>query len=233
MQAERGGHRAVARDSRDLRLRKGVANGSYEPAASARHRDAVHDGWRGAFIHQLAAGQGIIRLGGNIAGLVPPSVEVRLRKKIQFAATVAHAFTIGNMSTELKPTLAERIASISVSSTMKVAARMRKAAVARRRCGGFRCWRADFPTPDNVKQAAVRAIEQNFTKYTVSRRGTLRVEAGRLRAARERFGTAYKPSECIISVGGSTSYSTWCRHIINSRRRVIIPVPYWVTYKDV
>ena len=44
----------------------------------------------------------------------------------------------------------------------------------------------DFPTPDNIKQAAIRALEQNFTKYTAAG-GTLELKTGRLRAARGGF----------------------------------------------
>ena len=62
--------------------------------------------------------------------------------------------------------IAERISLISVSSTMKVAADAEKL----RREGvdvvDFGAGEPDFPTPDNIKQAAIRALEQNFTKYT-------------------------------------------------------------------
>ena len=60
----------------------------------------------------------------------------------------------------------ERISSISVSSTMKVAAdaeRLRREGVD---VVDFGAGEPDFPTPDNIKQAAIRALEQNFTKYT-------------------------------------------------------------------
>jgi aspartate aminotransferase len=70
------------------------------------------------------------------------------------------------MALELKTEIAERISLISVSSTMKVAADAEKLRAQGVDVVDFGAGEPDFPTPDNVKQAAVRAIEQNFTKYT-------------------------------------------------------------------
>jgi aspartate/methionine/tyrosine aminotransferase len=68
------------------------------------------------------------------------------------------------LSTTLE--LAERVGRISASSTMKVAAeadRLRREGVD---VVDFSAGEPDFPTPENIKQAAIRAIEKNFTKYT-------------------------------------------------------------------
>jgi aspartate aminotransferase len=90
----------------------------------------------------------------------------------------------------------------------------------------------DFPTPDNIKQAAIRALEQNFTKYTPAG-GT----AGLKKAICERhaadFGTDYKPAECLVTVGGKHVIFNLMQALINPGDEVVIPVPYWVTYKDV
>src|SRR3982751_7148492 len=97
--------------------------------------------------------------------------------------------------------IAERISSISVSSTMKVsaeAARLRREGV-----DGvdFGAGEPDFPTPDNIKQAAVRALEQNFTRYTPAG-GTQELKQAVCERHTTDFGTDYKPAECVISVGG-------------------------------
>src|SRR5450631_4411080 len=93
--------------------------------------------------------------------------------------------------------IAERISSISVSSTMKVAADAEKLRAEGIDVVDFGAGEPDFPTPDNIKQAAIRAIEQNFTKYTPAG-GTAELK----KAACERhaldFGTDYKPNECLI-----------------------------------
>ena len=68
------------------------------------------------------------------------------------------------MALELKTEIAERISSISVSSTMKVAADAEKLRAKGVDVVDFGAGEPDFPTPDNIKKAAIRAIEQNFTK---------------------------------------------------------------------
>jgi aspartate aminotransferase len=90
----------------------------------------------------------------------------------------------------------------------------------------------DFPTPDNIKQAAVEAIEANFTKYTAAG-GTPELRKAVVERHRQDYGTAYSPSECVVSVGGKHAIFNLMQVLINPGDEVIIPVPYWVTYKDV
>lgn len=90
----------------------------------------------------------------------------------------------------------------------------------------------DFPTPDNIKQAAIRALEQNFTKYTPAG-GTAELKKAVCERHTKDFGTDYKPSECLITVGGKHVIFNLTQAIINPGDEVVIPVPYWVTYKDV
>jgi aspartate aminotransferase len=136
------------------------------------------------------------------------------------------------MQIEVKHELAQRISSISVSSTMKVAADAEKL----RREGvdvvDFGAGEPDFPTPDNIKQAAIRALEQNFTKYTPAA-GTLELKQAVCERHAKDFGTSYKPSECVITVGGKHVIFNLMQSLIDPGDEVIIPVPYWVTYKDV
>jgi aspartate aminotransferase len=127
---------------------------------------------------------------------------------------------------------AERISAISVSSTMKVMADADKL----RREGvdvvDFSAGEPDFPTPDNIKQAAIRAIEANFTKYTPAG-GTVETKEAVVARHKAEFGTDYKTSECIITVGGKHVLFNYTQAILNPGDEVIIPVPYWVTYKDI
>jgi len=90
----------------------------------------------------------------------------------------------------------------------------------------------DFPTPDNVKQAAIRAVDQNFTKYTAAG-GTAELKQAVCDRHAEDFGTAYKPSECLVTVGGKHAIFNLIQAVINPGDEVVIPVPYWVTYRDV
>ncbi len=90
----------------------------------------------------------------------------------------------------------------------------------------------DFPTPDNIKQAAVRALDENFTKYTAVG-GTAELKKTVCEYHRKLFGTDYQPNECLITVGGKHIIFNAVQALINPGDEVVIPVPYWVTYKDV
>src|SRR5579872_6337822 len=128
--------------------------------------------------------------------------------------------------------IAERISSISVSSTMKVAAdaeRLRSKGVD---VVDFGAGEPDFPTPANIKQAAVRALDANFTKYTPAG-GTAELKAAICQRHAQDFGTAYSPAECLVTVGGKHAIFNLIQATINPGDEVVIPVPYWVTYKDV
>ncbi|MEX2261058.1 MAG: pyridoxal phosphate-dependent aminotransferase [Bryobacteraceae bacterium] len=136
------------------------------------------------------------------------------------------------MQAGLKMDIADRISSISVSSTMKVAADAEKLRSQGVDVVDFGAGEPDFPTPDNIKQAAVRALDQNFTKYT-SAGGTLELKQAVCARHAAEFGTDYKPAECIISVGGKHVIFNLTQALVNPGDEVIVPVPYWVTYKDV
>jgi aspartate aminotransferase len=133
---------------------------------------------------------------------------------------------------ETMNTIADRISSISVSSTMKVASDAEKLRAEGVDVVDFGAGEPDFPTPDNIKQAAIRALEQNFTKYTPAG-GTAELKKAVCERHALDFGTSYKPSECLITVGGKHVIFNLMQALINPGDEVVIPVPYWVTYKDV
>jgi len=128
--------------------------------------------------------------------------------------------------------IAERISSISESSTMKVAAEAQKLKANGVDVVDFGAGEPDFPTPDNIKQAAIRAIENNFTRYTPAG-GTLELKKAVCERHRLDFGTDYQPGECLITVGGKHIIFNLTQALVNPGDEVVIPVPYWVTYKDV
>ena len=136
------------------------------------------------------------------------------------------------MTPTLKTAIAERISRISVSSTMKVAADADKLRQQGIDVVDFSAGEPDFATPDNIKQAAVRALEQNFTKYTAAG-GTAELKKAVIERHASDFGTSYKPSECVISVGGKHVLFNLTQAVVDEGDEVIIPVPYWVTYKDI
>jgi aspartate aminotransferase len=137
-----------------------------------------------------------------------------------------------NPSMQATLDLAERVSRISESSTMKVAAdadRLRREGID---VVDFGAGEPDFPTPDNIKRAAIAAIDANFTKYTPTG-GTVELKQAICARHREDYGTDYAPGECIVSVGGKHAIFNLVQILIGEGDEVIIPVPYWVTYKDV
>jgi|CZKE01.1.fsa_nt_gi aspartate aminotransferase len=128
--------------------------------------------------------------------------------------------------------IAERISSISVSSTMKVAADAENLRARGVDVVDFGAGEPDFPTPANIKQAAILALERNFTKYTAAA-GTLELKTAICDSHARDFGTAYKPDECIVTVGGKHVVFQLTQALVGPGDEVVIPAPYWVTYKDV
>jgi aspartate aminotransferase len=128
--------------------------------------------------------------------------------------------------------IAERMSWISESPTMKVSA-----AAAQLKADGidvvaFGAGEPDFPTPDNIRQAGIRAIEENFTKYTAAS-GTNELKDAVCERHRLDFGTSYERPECCINAGGKHGIFNLMQILVNPGDEVIVPVPYWVTYKDV
>lgn len=128
--------------------------------------------------------------------------------------------------------LAERISWISESSTMKVAAEAGR----QKREGidvvDFSAGEPDFPTPQNIKDAAIAALNANFTKYTPIS-GTPELKQTICDYHKRMYETGYKPNECIVTVGGKHAIFNLTQALIEPGDEVVIPVPYWVTYADV
>jgi aspartate aminotransferase len=90
----------------------------------------------------------------------------------------------------------------------------------------------DFPTPDNIKQAGIEAIKGNFTKYT-NAAGTLELKNAICERHKVDYGTSYAANECVVTVGGKHAIFNLMQALVEPGDEVVIPVPYWVTYKDV
>ena len=128
--------------------------------------------------------------------------------------------------------LATRISLISESSTMKVTAdadRLRKEGAD---VVDFGAGEPDFPTPDNIKKAAIQSLEQNFTKYTAVG-GMADLKQAICDSHHAAYQSGYAAKECIVTVGGKHAIFNLAQALIDPGDEVIVPVPYWVTYKDV
>ena len=87
----------------------------------------------------------------------------------------------------------------------------------------------DFPTPENVKAAGIKAIQENFTKYTENE-GMPALKKAIIARIKEDYGLTYAPNEIIVSTGGKSSLFHLVQALVNEGEEVIIPAPYWVTY---
>ena len=87
----------------------------------------------------------------------------------------------------------------------------------------------DFATPDNVKVAGIKAIEQNFTKYTENE-GIPALKKAIVARLKEDYGLSYETNEVIVSSGAKSSLFHLFQALINEDEEVIIPSPFWVTY---
>src|ERR1700730_10854179 len=128
--------------------------------------------------------------------------------------------------------LADRISLISASSTMKVAADADRLRREGNDVVDFGAGEPDFPTPENVKRAGIEAIEKNFTKYT-NTGGTEELKQTICDSHKSDYGTSYNTKECIATVGGKHAIFNLTQALVDPGDEVIIPVPYWVTYKDI
>jgi len=87
----------------------------------------------------------------------------------------------------------------------------------------------DFTTPENIKEAGIRAIQKNFTKYTQND-GIPSLKEAIIQRLKEDCGLTYKKDEIIVSTGAKSSLYHLIQTLINEGDEVIVPAPYWVTY---
>ena len=128
--------------------------------------------------------------------------------------------------------LANRVNRISVSSTMAVlmeAERLKSRGVD---VVDFGPGEPDFATPEHIKNAAIKALAENRTKYTATA-GIAPLREAACRWHQRELGSSYEPSECIVTVGGKHAIYNAVTALIEAGDEVIIPAPYWVSYPDI
>ncbi|MFB3777436.1 MAG: pyridoxal phosphate-dependent aminotransferase [Bryobacteraceae bacterium] len=128
--------------------------------------------------------------------------------------------------------LSERISGIATSATMKVATDAAKLRARGRDIVDFGPGEPDFPTPQNVKLAAIRAIQDNFTRYTAAG-GTQELREAICERHAADFGTSYTPSECTVSAGGKHALFNVLQSLIDPGDEVVVPLPHWSTFHDI
>lgn len=128
-------------------------------------------------------------------------------------------------------TISERATKIGASPTLKISAKARAMRAEGLDVIDLSLGEPDFPTPENIKAAGIKAIQQNFTKYTEND-GILELRKAVCQRLKEDYGLEYKPSEVLVSSGAKNSLFNLIEAIVNEGDEVIVPAPYWVTYPE-
>jgi aspartate aminotransferase len=128
--------------------------------------------------------------------------------------------------------LTDRIGRIEVSATMAVTAEAAKLRAQGAKLVDFGAGEPHFPTPRHIKDAAIAAIDGNFTRYTIVS-GIPEVRKAIVQRHACDFGSDYAIDEAVFTTGGKLALFNALQVLVEHGDEVILPVPYWVSYKDI
>ena len=128
--------------------------------------------------------------------------------------------------------LTDRINRIEPSATMAVVAEADKLRQQGHDVVDFGAGEPHFATPQHIKDAAIAAIQGNFTKYTAVP-GTAELRDAIVQRHAADFGSDYRREEVIASTGGKHALFNAIQVLVDHGDEVILPVPYWVSFKDI
>ncbi|WP_431156510.1 pyridoxal phosphate-dependent aminotransferase [Winogradskyella poriferorum] len=128
--------------------------------------------------------------------------------------------------------LSDRINNLSTSATLAMAAKARELRAEGKDIIGLSLGEPDFNTPDFIKDAAIKAINDDYNSYTpVDGYGDLK-DAIITKFKRDN-NLVYNPAQIVVSTGAKQSLSNVAAVLINEGDEVILPCPYWVSYSDI
>ena len=128
--------------------------------------------------------------------------------------------------------LTDRINRIEPSATMAVVAEADKLRGQGADVVDFGAGEPHFATPQHIKDAAIAAIQANFTKYTAVA-GTAELRDAIVQRHAADFASEYRRDQVIASVGGKHALFNTIQVLVDHGDEVILPVPYWVSFKDI
>ncbi|MFJ1268552.1 pyridoxal phosphate-dependent aminotransferase [Legionella lytica] len=127
--------------------------------------------------------------------------------------------------------LANRVQKVKPSPTLAVAAKATQLRAQGHDVINLGTGEPDFDTPAYIKEAAINAINQGFTKYTAVD-GIPELKEAIKNKFKKDNGLDYQINQILVSVGGKQSCYNLCQALLNPGDEVIIPAPYWVSYPD-
>jgi aspartate aminotransferase len=125
--------------------------------------------------------------------------------------------------------LSNRAKSLKPSPTLAINAKAKSMLAQGIYVISFGAGEPDFDTPENIKQAAKKALDEGFTKYTPVG-GIDELKDAIIKKFQRDSGLSYKRSEILVSCGGKHSFYNLAQAIFDQGDEVIIPAPYWVSY---
>ncbi|MGZ4960415.1 MAG: pyridoxal phosphate-dependent aminotransferase [Methylomonas sp.] len=128
-------------------------------------------------------------------------------------------------------TLSTRVKAVKPSPTLAITARAAAMRAAGKDIIGLGAGEPDFDTPDHIKAAAIKAINDGFTKYTAVD-GTASLKKAVIQKFKRDNGFDYQPNQILVSCGGKQSFFNLAQALLDAGDEVIIPAPYWVSYPD-
>jgi aspartate aminotransferase len=125
--------------------------------------------------------------------------------------------------------LARRIRQIPPSATLALNAQANQLKAQGVDIVNFGVGEPDFDTPDNIREAAIRAIREGFTRYTPVG-GIPELKAAIINRFQADYGLSYQPGEIVVSCGGKQALYNLFQVLFDQGDEVVIPAPYWVSY---
>ncbi len=131
----------------------------------------------------------------------------------------------------MKIRLSARVQRIKPSPTLAVDARAKELKAEGKDIISLGTGEPDFDTPQHIKDAAIRAIRDGFTKYTAVD-GIPSLKQAIIAKFKRDNGLDYSPEQVLVSVGGKQSFFNLAQALLDAGDEVVIPAPYWVSYPD-
>ena len=132
----------------------------------------------------------------------------------------------------MKEILSNRINNLAVSQTLAMAAKARELKSQGKDVIGLSLGEPDFNTPDFIKEAAIKAIQDNYNSYTPVD-GYVELKKAIINKFERDNKLNYNLSQIVVSTGAKQSLSNIAAAFINPGDEVILPCPYWVSYRDI
>ena len=128
--------------------------------------------------------------------------------------------------------LSERVKNLATSQTLAMAAKARELRAQGKDVIGLSLGEPDFNIPDFIKEAAKKAIDENYNSYTPVD-GYLDLKKAIIKKFERDNGLIYSPSQIVVSTGAKQALYNIASVLINPGDEVILPCPYWVSYADI